>query len=63
MGMGRIFTPAANFNNILQFASSSSHETIDVSQVVHKAYIDVNENGTVAAAATGLYMKNLFGKN
>lgn len=49
MGMANIFTDLANFSGIL----ASGQEQIKVSKILHKAYIDVNENGTVAAAATG----------
>jgi serpin B len=45
LGMGIAFSPAANFS-----AMCSTPEQI--SQVIHKTYIDVTETGTEAAAAT-----------
>ena len=51
MGMKRAFTGEADFSGI------STTEALYISAVLHKAYVDVNEEGTDAAAATGVVMK------
>jgi len=48
MGLGRMFTDTAEFDGLLV-----ESEALHVSKVVHKAFIEVNEQGTEAAAATG----------
>lgn len=48
LGMTDMFTDAANFTDLL-----TSSERLHVSNVVHKASIEVNEDGAEAAAATG----------
>uniref|UniRef100_A0A8D8BRE8 Neuroserpin n=2 Tax=Culex pipiens TaxID=7175 RepID=A0A8D8BRE8_CULPI len=49
LGMGTMFTDKADFSELLE-----QPEPVKVSQVVHKAFIEVNEEGTEAAAATGM---------
>ncbi len=53
MGMKDAFTPAADFSGI------NGRKDLVVSAVVHKAYIDVNEEFTEAAGATGLMAQGL----
>ena len=45
MGMGSAFTGAADF-------SGMSDRPLQIDSVLHQAYVDVNESGTEAAAAT-----------
>lgn len=54
MGLGIIYKNP-EFNNLLE-----GNEEIAVSDVIQKAYINVNERGTEAAAVTGKLINNYW---
>ncbi|KAH8372755.1 hypothetical protein KR009_004425, partial [Drosophila setifemur] len=52
LGMSKMFSREAEFGKMLR-----SPESLQVSAIIHKAFIDVNEEGTEAAAATGVVVR------
>ncbi|PSR53524.1 proteinase inhibitor I4 serpin [Adhaeribacter arboris] len=50
LGMGEAFSNQANFSRML----SNSNQGLAISEVMHKAFVEVNEEGTEAAAATSV---------
>ncbi len=53
MGMPTAFTDSADFSGM------DGKKNLYISDVIHQAYVDVNEEGTEAAAATAVVMKNM----
>ena len=53
MGMPTAFSNQANFRGM------SSQELVKINKVIHKTFVDINEEGTEAAAATGVVFARL----
>jgi serine protease inhibitor len=53
MGMPLAFSPGADF------AGVGSPEKLFIKDVIHKAFVDVDEKGTEAAAATAVFLRTL----
>ncbi len=51
MGMPNAFTNKADFSGM------TGHKELKISKVIHQAYVDVNEEGTEAAAATAVVIR------
>ncbi|XP_031616653.1 thyroxine-binding globulin-like [Contarinia nasturtii] len=56
LGMSEMFTNKADLNGLLEV-----HEDLYVSDVVHKAFIEINERGSDAAAATAFALRQRIG--
>jgi serpin B len=54
LGMRQAFSPSADFRGM-----NGGNEPLKINEVIHKAFVDVNEEGTEAAAATGVTMNVL----
>ncbi len=51
LGMGLAFAPAADFSRMVVPPATAA-----ISEVLHKTFVEVNEEGTEAAAVTGVKM-------
>jgi len=57
MGMTEAFRPGADYSGMLALVAGQPPSSLSISQVMHKAFIDVNEESTEAAGATGVVMR------
>lgn len=55
LGITKIFSRSANFSGIFE----DGGDGVFVSDVIHKAFVEVNEEGTEAAAATAIMMTRM----
>jgi serpin B len=55
LGITKIFDRSANFSGIFE----DGGDGVFVSDVIHKAFVEVNEEGTEAAAATAIMMTRM----
>ncbi|NOQ56134.1 MAG: serpin family protein [Nanohaloarchaea archaeon] len=56
MGMPTAFSDYANFTGMLEQNDSNIYEGLKIREVIHQAFVEVNEEGTEAAAATAVVM-------
>ena len=57
MGMPTAFTPGIDFGGEADFSGMTGKRDLRISEVIHQAFVDVNEEGTEAAAATAVVMR------
>ncbi|MCX5783753.1 MAG: serpin family protein, partial [Elusimicrobia bacterium] len=54
MGMPTAFKPGADFGGEADFSGMTGDKKLSIDKVIHQAYVEVNEEGTEAAAVTAI---------
>ena len=57
MGITDAFTLGIDFGGKADFSGMTGDRLLNISEVIHQAFVEVNEEGTEAAAATAVVMK------
>ncbi|MDP2922146.1 MAG: serpin family protein [Candidatus Omnitrophota bacterium] len=57
MGMPIAFTLGIDFGGQADFSGMTGNKVLNIDEVIHQAFVEVNEEGTEAAAATAVVMK------
>ncbi|MDP2941585.1 MAG: serpin family protein [Candidatus Omnitrophota bacterium] len=60
MGMPTAFTQGIDFGGKADFSGMTGNKDLHIDQVIHQAFVEVNEEGTEAAAATAVVMETGF---
>ncbi len=56
MGMPDVFTPGAYFRGEADFSGMTGNKKLNIDEVIHQAFVEVNEEGTEATALTAMEM-------
>ncbi len=56
LGMPTAFTPGIDFGGKADFSGMTGNKQLNIDEVIHQAFVDVDEEGTEAAAATAVLM-------
>ncbi|MFH1441702.1 MAG: serpin family protein [Candidatus Omnitrophota bacterium] len=56
MGMPDAFTPGIDYGGKADFSGMTGNKKLNIDEIIHQAFVDVNEEGTEAAAATAVMM-------
>jgi serpin B len=58
MGMPTAFTLGIDFGGEADFSGMTGNKRLNIDEVIHQAFVEVNEEGTEAAAATAVVMQS-----